>query len=76
MMSNTAVGASPDPDAFLYIAKKLRCAGRTAHSFKVSVENMVRALEDARTAVYNILEAYYFDREAQARWEDDGGPSR
>lgn len=75
-MTKTAVGAAPDPDAFVYIARKFRSAGRSAAMFAASMENMIRALENARAAIAVIVEAYYFDREAQLRWEDEGGPCR
>lgn len=69
----TSMGGA-DPEAFVYIAQKLKTAGRTAATFQTSAENVIRALENARTAIHGILQQYYLDREAEARWADDGGP--
>lgn len=63
----------PDPQAYIYMASAIREAGRTAAAFQASVDNMIRAFEKARATIHSILEQYYFDREAEARWADDGG---
>lgn len=75
-MTRTSVGAAPDPAAFIYIADVFRKAGRTTASFQASVDNMICAFEKARAALLPVIEQYYFDREAEARWVDDGGPCR
>lgn len=69
-----ASGDAPGPNEFAYIALKLKSAGRSASTFTASMDNFVKAVDNARRAVGHIIEAYYFDREAEARWADDGGP--
>lgn len=73
-MIKMMVGNPDDPAAFAYVASALRQAGRTAETFTASMDNFVRAVDNARRAVGILIEAYYFDREAEARWADDGGP--
>jgi hypothetical protein len=69
----TSVGA-PDPQAYVYVASTLRRAGRTAHQIQGTMENLLSSVRVVTATVHGILEQYYFDREAEARWEDDGGP--
>ena len=75
MKTKTAVGGDGvDPQAYVYVATAIRTAGRTAASFSSSMDHMIRALEKAKTQLHAILEQYYFDLEAQLKWEDEGGP--
>jgi hypothetical protein len=72
----TSVGASPDPQAYVYLAKVFKDAGRSAATFTASVDNFVRAVEKAAKSIHGVLEQYYFDCEAERRWENEGGSFR
>lgn len=74
--TTTPVGFPADPSAFTYVAATLENAGRTVTSFQASVDNMIRAFEKARASLLPVIEQYYFDREAEARWDDEGGAIR
>lgn len=74
-MTKTSIGGA-DSQEYAYVAGAMRNVGRTAATFTASMNNFVRAVENAKNTIHSILEAYYFDREAEARWDDDGGPCR
>jgi hypothetical protein len=69
----TSVGGSPDPQAYAYVASVLHRA-ETIRAFNNVYEPMIEAVSKAMRGIHAILEQYYFEREAEARWEDDGGP--
>ena len=51
-----------------------RCV-TTADDYRRFVAPSIDDLHDP-AGIHGILEAYYFDREAELRWEDEGGPGR
>lgn len=72
-MVKTAVGSGDaDAQAFIYMATVLKSSVRTALGFQTSVERALKAVSNARNVMAS-LEQYYFDFEADLRWEDEGG---
>lgn len=73
-MTKTAIGAAPDPQVLAYVATSMARAGRTAHQIHGTIANLTAAFQVVTASVHHILEAYYLEQEAEARWADDGGP--
>lgn len=71
--TRTAMGGA-DPQLYAYVATTMSRMGRTAHQIQGTIENLTAAVKVVTASVHKIIEEFYFDQEAEARWADDGGP--
>ena len=62
-----------DPQTYVYMTRMLNRPATLIVENISAMFGFTKAVEKATTSLHALLEAYYLDREAEARWADDGG---